>query len=127
MKKNYTNGMMEIQNLLDRIAEKEKHLYNKDNLLWDILTALRGPDDASPGLKFETAEKLRQRVCPLLTDSVKANFNQGPIHLTPYPASQRLNIHFALHWEKAVCALRSLGFIPEVIVPLAKAEERETI
>lgn len=86
--------------------------------LWNILTALRGPDmnDLDGEIKYETTAIVRARALPktaaadnLGVISLGATFRQEAkqVHITP--AVEEAGWHFVTHIKRAVRALGEMG------------------
>lgn len=87
------------------------------NLLWHVLTALRGPDSGSDVLKEFTTAKVRAAIGIKPTGHNRAGAIVG-VRPTTLPSAVPYNekhgeisYHFNAHFSKAVEALKVLGFI----------------
>lgn len=123
----------ELKALLDQIVNFVNNRWNGD-LLWDILSALRGPDaENSEYLKEATSAKIRHAIGlrsnhSFVTDSYPFSPEildalRGKVSLPfdtdvrsaikdavqkAYPSSE---YHFRAHFAKALVALKKLGYI----------------
>ncbi len=73
--------------------------------VWDILTALRGPDDSNSDVKSVTTEVIRHKIFGL--DS-KVENHANVSHDTPWKANERKKLqycHFEKHAQRAFEAL----------------------
>ena len=96
--------------------------YEESRQLWDVLTALRGPDDNNTGLKSVTTARIRG-VLGLRPNGASGAVvdNGAPVHSEAsgydmfYKLKESVNesvlYHFAKHYAHAVAALRALGYI----------------
>lgn len=76
--------------------------------LWNVLTALRGPDNSVPGLKFETTAIIRSLAFPTVASaSIKTSTLVPAVFASPYVAPQSIrlsesgNSHFDYHVQVA--------------------------
>lgn len=77
-------------------------------LVWDVVTALRGPDDSSDTLKQLTTARIRGAI------DIKSNFVDA-IDLTPsWAVAIEMHPHFGRHYYSALEALTKLGYIADV-------------
>jgi len=105
----YTEGMNEIRKLLDNIGSSGKINFQKDQILWNILTALRGPDNENNQLKEYSTARLRNMICPTLSREAGATVNAyGNVHNINDKAVDTQK-HFNRHFNWAVNALSKLG------------------
>lgn len=99
----------------------ERYLLNsprdRSRALWDILTALRGPDDGDEQVKDAATIPIRRAAFPKLaelmiglnpTGALFHRWNSGGAH-TPYVEPTDAATHFRVH---ATQAARALGLIP---------------
>lgn len=105
MKKKYTEGMREILTLVSDIGDLKVTGQQKDEILWRILTAFRGPDDGDEGLKDATTARLRGVVVPKLARSCRAIVSHEPLAFQAYESS---NNHFIRHVNLAKDSLDNL-------------------
>ncbi len=86
--------------------------------LWDFLTALRGPDNDDPPLKFETTAIIRSfllkrdHVCPAdvnRTGSIKALLSQIAAIENKFDYNRHPNEHFLRHIKHAFSAINNAG------------------
>ena len=119
-----------LTKLLERAREKE--IPNKitgDYSLWNILTALRGPDNVvfnditneNQRLKGLTTARIRAilgieedafyvRALPLTPDEIIERDELLEKSMRQHPTSQFQNTHFFSHFILAILALRRLGY-----------------
>ena len=124
-----TNDLKTLIRRTERLARKEGACY-ADSFLWDVLTALRGPDTWAPGasgLKGDTTARIRAFALPNVAKSVftpaafstasgrflasslngKSQLGEGALFSTS---------HFGSHVRDAINALKTLGYrVPEII------------
>jgi hypothetical protein len=90
--------------------------------LWDILTALRGPDNGNYHLKEETTAKIRAGIGLKHGNVGYATVSDSkPLPSTDYRAVNRAILakfpddknHFSFHYAKAIQGLTELGFLEE--------------
>ncbi len=85
----------------------------KAQLQWDLITAMRGPDDTDPVVKHIFTERLRyllfRDACPVAVRREAVVSRELLTHLETVP----YNPHFASHVLAAIQALYSLGCIRE--------------
>jgi hypothetical protein len=88
--------------------------------LWDILTALRGPDDGNPDLKQITTATVRGAIGIMSggnTGAIVSNQRPFGADLDRFLLTDRLQnehkaaYHFVSHYREALIALKSLGYI----------------
>lgn len=78
-----------------------------DEHLWNVLSALRGPDDSNSDLKWVTTARVRHilGISPGLGLAVNS---------TPEPAAGigefLASMHFIHHWQAAMQSLKALGY-----------------
>ena len=94
-----------IQQLVDAIND-DNNKYGLD--LWNIVSALRGPDNENSALKSNTTAEIRGAI-----GLVDNNFE-----VCKFVRRQQLNrkevpYHFSSHYHNAVTALKRLSFITE--------------
>lgn len=80
--------------------------------LWDVLTALRGPDTNEPDLKMVTTARLRyamglRKAEHLSEDSIGDFIYEGPVK---FPANKEMRGHFGKHVLAAKEKLEKMGF-----------------
>lgn len=120
-----------IKELLKRSTEFAKGQGHQDQLVWDVLSALRGPDNDGPStLKFLTTARIRSFV---KLDSQAAGSTINPIGLTPQKRVERDILlsdgsrHFQFHifsaW-RAINKLYGYDLIHEQVVSQATYEWR---
>jgi hypothetical protein len=96
--------------------------YEESRQLWDVLTALRGPDDNNTSLKSITTARIRGVLGLRPNGAAGAVVDDGvPIHndASGYDMFYKLketvdntvSYHFAKHYAYAVATLRALGYI----------------
>lgn len=74
--------------------------------LWDVLTALRGPDFVGDhGLKHQTTAIIRRFSVPSLAQGALATVNYSDHHIVAYNAVKGMRGHFTDHIKKAITAL----------------------
>ena len=106
----------EVKSVLKKIVSIVNRGYKDPNAkrLWDILSALRGPD--TPGInaadyKEKTTERIRYA---LGLEAVMLFTDSKPLIYTPTfhaEITREISSHFADHIAGAVAALRELGYI----------------
>jgi hypothetical protein len=116
-----------VKQLVDQIVTVLKGPRSEAKQLWDILTALRGPDDCNIELKEITTAAIRAAI-GLGQNSVGAVVNSSrpfgadlnlSADFTPdYYKLQELLVddykaqyHFVIHYRQALQALKQLGYI----------------
>lgn len=105
MKKKYTEGMREVLTLVSDIGDLKIADSQKNNILWRILTALRGPDNGDEPLKDATTARLRGVVVPKLALSCSAIVSNEPLGSQAYGS---FNDHFIRHVNLAKDSLEEL-------------------
>lgn len=99
----------QIRDLCDR-ADKYRGDYNSAQLVWGILSALRGPDSNKYDLKYITTERIRGIVTPS-SKSVGMLTREYPISQKEKEARSELLEecnHFSSHYWLAVRAIKEL-------------------
>jgi len=76
--------------------------------MWAILTALRGPDDGNPGLKYQTTARLRYTIG--LGPHNGFDVSKEPLVL-PGDVVLIGSDHFRAHYSMAYNSLKRLGII----------------
>jgi hypothetical protein len=73
--------------------------------VWNVLTALRGPDSDNYNVKCVTTSRLRGALG--LSGEDLAIVHYG----TPAEKAEDVNYHFNIHYERALEALKALGYL----------------
>jgi hypothetical protein len=102
-------------NLRNALVDLMKKVEN-DTGLWDIITALRGPDCDSTNhdmytLKKLTTERIRTFVglwSPMLNS--EQALSPDDIILRNKLLDEKANSHFFIHFVRALCALKANGY-----------------
>ncbi len=105
----FTQGMDEVFEFLNDLGRLDVDDYRKDHILWEILTALRGPDSGDEVLKDNTTAKLRGALFHKLARangaiSLERSIPEHVEHIDP----DGKEFHFLSHFNRAVEAFRKL-------------------
>ena len=111
MKRKYTPGLKEVRKLVSDIGELKIQDIQKDEKLWYILSALRGPDEGDADVKYASTARLRAVVVPNLARANGATISDKPLALLNY--SEKLGDHFIAHFNRA-CGAIALLYPPKV-------------
>jgi predicted nucleic acid-binding Zn finger protein len=119
--------IVDVKQLVDQIVTVLKGPKFEAKQLWDILTALRGPDDGNIKLKEITTAAIRAAIGlgqnsvgavvsslrPFGADfDLSADFTPGYHKLMhELLANYKAQHHFVLHYRQALQALKQLGYI----------------
>ncbi len=105
-----TNRRASVRATLDLVVRELNKGDEASSELWDILSALRGPDASGcAGIKYGTTARLRAIIG--LEHQDYANTDNGPIEDLTDRDVQRAGAHFAQHIDNAKYALAYLGYI----------------
>jgi predicted nucleic acid-binding Zn finger protein len=112
--------IVDVKQLVNQIVTVLKGPRSEAKQLWDILTALRGPDDGNTELKEITTSAIRaaiglgQNSVGALVSSSRpfgADFDLSAELTHELLANYKAQYHFALHYWQALQALKQLGYI----------------
>lgn len=110
MQPNQPTKALEILDIIDKFLSSNSVKEDQKGFLWDILAALRGPDNQNYKIKQETTEVIRSRAFIRTSTKygaqVPANFSKDPYKIIP----TLIYDHFSGHIYYAARALDEIGW-----------------